>query len=100
MIQRGHNVRLGALFWRYSQSYRGAIIGGPREGEKEGQDRFTVAVAAFQNTSNQAELDSLGLGLQSMVTTDLAHVDVVDVVERARLNENCRTKARQEQDDG
>ena len=55
--------------------------------KKQDKDRFTVAVMAFQNTSNQAELDSLGLGLQSMVTTDLAHVDVVDVVERARLNE-------------
>ena len=42
-----------------------------------------VAVLPFTNASKDAELESLGKGLQSMVTTDLANV--VDVILPERL---------------
>lgn len=46
-----------------------------------------VAVLEFANTSPERELDSLGKGLQSMVTTDLAQVPSFKLVERARLHD-------------
>jgi TolB-like protein len=46
-----------------------------------------VAVLEFTNASKDPELGSLGKGLQSMVTTDLANVATLKVVERERLKE-------------
>src|SRR5262249_61328273 len=46
-----------------------------------------VAVLEFGNASADRDLDSLGKGLQSMVTTDLAQVPSFKLVERARLRD-------------
>ncbi len=46
-----------------------------------------VAVLDFDNGADSAELDALGKGLQSMVTTDLAQVTSITIVERARLRD-------------
>jgi len=46
-----------------------------------------IAVMEFGNTSADHDLDSLGKGLQSMVTTDLAQVSSLKLVERARLQD-------------
>jgi len=46
-----------------------------------------VAVLEFGNASSEAGLEALGKGLQSMVTTDLARVASLTLVERARLQE-------------
>jgi TolB-like protein len=51
----------------------------------DGQVR--LAVMEFANTSPDRQLDSLGKGLQSMVTTDLAQVTSLTLVERARLQD-------------
>ena len=45
-----------------------------------------VAVLAFDN-AGPAEFEALGKGLQSMVTTDLAAVSALRLVERARLDD-------------
>jgi TolB-like protein len=44
-----------------------------------------IAVLEFTNAAPSGELDALGKGLQSMVTTDLAQLPAVKIVERARL---------------
>jgi TolB-like protein len=46
-----------------------------------------VAVMEFENASKDHELDALGKGLQSMITTDLASLETLKVVERARLKD-------------
>jgi TolB-like protein len=46
-----------------------------------------VAVLEFTNASKDPEMASLGKGLQSMVTTDLANVTTLKVVERERLKD-------------
>ncbi|HEX2689213.1 MAG TPA: CsgG/HfaB family protein [Kofleriaceae bacterium] len=46
-----------------------------------------VAVLEFTNASKDAALESLGKGLQSMVTTDLANLATLKVVERERLKD-------------
>jgi TolB-like protein len=46
-----------------------------------------VAVLEFTSASKDPELASLGKGLQSMVTTDLANVATLKVVERERLKD-------------
>jgi TolB-like protein len=46
-----------------------------------------VAVLEFDNASKDKELDALGKGLQSMFTTDLATLQSLQVVERARLKD-------------
>jgi TolB-like protein len=47
-----------------------------------------VAVMEFQRGgSSDAQLDSLGKGLQSMVTTDLAQVSSMELVERSRMHD-------------
>lgn len=46
-----------------------------------------VAVLEFDNASKDPELDALGKGLQSMITTDLATLQTLKVVERARLKD-------------
>lgn len=51
------------------------------------QAEMRVAVMEFTNASQGAELEALGKGLQSMLTTDLAVVKSVGVVERERLKE-------------
>jgi TolB-like protein len=57
----------------------------PRPDGRDGQLR--LAVMEFANTSPDRQLDSLGKGLQSMVTTDLAQVASLALVERARLRD-------------
>src|SRR5215475_8911258 len=47
----------------------------------------TVAVAYFDNTSKDPELEPLRKGLADMLITDLAHLKSIKVVERDRLNE-------------
>jgi TolB-like protein len=49
--------------------------------------KLRLAVMEFTNTSPDRQLDSLGKGLQSMVTTDLAQVASLTLVERARLRD-------------
>lgn len=46
-----------------------------------------IAVAPFDNASSSSEFEGLSVGLQSMVTTDLAMAESVEVVERARLQD-------------
>jgi TolB-like protein len=46
-----------------------------------------VAVMEFTNASKDPELEALGKGLQSMVTTDLAKVETIKIVERERLKD-------------
>jgi TolB-like protein len=46
-----------------------------------------VAVMEFTNASKDPDFEPLGKGLQSMVTTDLAKVDAIKVVERERLKD-------------
>jgi TolB-like protein len=46
-----------------------------------------VAVMDFTAAASSAEYDSLGKGLQSMITTDLAQVAALSLVERARLRD-------------
>lgn len=50
-------------------------------------DDMRVAVLEFDNASTDAELAPLGKGLQSMLTTDLAKVGALRVVERQRLQD-------------
>jgi TolB-like protein len=49
--------------------------------------QLRVAVLEFDNASKERELDALGKGLQSMFTTDLATLQTLQVVERARLRD-------------
>jgi TolB-like protein len=46
-----------------------------------------VAVLEFDNATKDKDLDALGKGLQSMFTTDLATLQTLEVVERARLKD-------------
>ena len=46
---------------------------------------YRVAVLEFDNASAGRDLDPLGKGLQSMLTTDLGQVPQLELVERARL---------------
>jgi TolB-like protein len=46
-----------------------------------------IAVMEFTSASKDPELEPLGKGLQSMVTTDLANVESIKVVERERLKD-------------
>jgi TolB-like protein len=64
-----------------------ALLVAPPASAKKGKKQFTVAVMAFQNASGDKEHESLGLGFQSMMTTDLAQVEAFELVERARLND-------------
>jgi len=50
-------------------------------------ERTRVAVLAFDSASADPAYASLGTGLQSMITTDLAEVGTFELVERARLAE-------------
>ncbi len=44
-----------------------------------------IAVLEFANASSDAGLQSLGKGLQSMLTTDLSKVAALSLIERGRL---------------
>jgi len=46
-----------------------------------------IAVMEFTSATKDPELEPLGKGLQSMLTTDLANVDSLKVVERERLKD-------------
>jgi TolB-like protein len=50
-------------------------------------DEMRVAVMEFTSAAKDPELEALGKGLQSMVTTDLAQVQSLKVVERQRLRD-------------
>ena len=50
-------------------------------------DDARLAVAEFDNGSDDPGADALGKGLQSMLTTDLSQVEGITLVERARLQE-------------
>ncbi|MFO0749090.1 MAG: CsgG/HfaB family protein, partial [Myxococcota bacterium] len=60
-----------------------AAAAAPPPAETGGAQR--VAVMPFDNASGDAALDSIGTGLQAMLTTDLAEVSAFTLVERARL---------------
>jgi TolB-like protein len=49
--------------------------------------KLRVAVMEFTSASSDAGLDSLGKGLQSMLTTDLAQASALTLIERARLQD-------------
>ena len=51
------------------------------------ESRLRVAVLSFTSASSDAGLDSLGQGLQSMLTTDLAQASALTLVERERLQD-------------
>jgi TolB-like protein len=52
--------------------------------------RRTVAVLAFDNNTGDAEYDHLGRGMAAMMTTDLAAVDDIQMLERERLADVTR----------
>jgi TolB-like protein len=56
-------------------------------GAGKGDGPMRVAVMDFTSAAAGAEYESLGKGLQSMVTTDLAQVGALALVERARLKD-------------
>ncbi|MFO0095664.1 MAG: CsgG/HfaB family protein, partial [Gemmatimonadaceae bacterium] len=47
--------------------------------------RKTVAVLNFDNNTGKADYDHLGQGMAAMMTTDLAAVDDIQLLERQRL---------------
>ncbi|HEY0930699.1 MAG TPA: CsgG/HfaB family protein [Gemmatimonas sp.] len=47
--------------------------------------RKTVAVLAFDNNTGKSDYDDLGQGMAAMMTTDLAAVDDIQLLERQRL---------------
>lgn len=53
----------------------------------EAEAGLRIAVVEFTNAADDHDLDSLGKGLQSMLTTDLSGVQQVELVERSRLTE-------------
>ena len=55
--------------------------------EARATGELRVAVLEFTNASTDPKFDPLGKGLQSMLTTDLASVEALQLVERARLTE-------------
>lgn len=55
--------------------------------EKPPNADMTVAVLEFANASSEPGLEALGKGLQSMLTTDLARVQALTLVERSRLQD-------------
>jgi TolB-like protein len=63
-----------------------AALLAPRAAEAAGSET-RVAVMEFTSAGNDSSLDQLGKGLQSMITTDLANVQSLTVVERARLRD-------------
>jgi TolB-like protein len=73
---RGLRFALGFLVSSLAASQAHAGDGKPR-----------VAVMDFTSPGVPADLAALGYGLQSMITTDLAQVSTLVVVERARLQE-------------
>lgn len=62
-----------------------ALLAATSEGQVDRHVR--LAVMEFTNTSSDRQLDNLGKGLQSMVTTDLSQVASLTLVERARLQD-------------
>ncbi len=52
--------------------------------------RKTVAVLAFDNNTGKADYDHLGKGMAAMMTTDLAAVDEIQILERERLADVTR----------
>lgn len=52
--------------------------------------RRTVAVLTFDNNTGDAEYDHLGRGMAAMMTTDLAAVDDIQMLERERLADVTR----------
>src|SRR5688572_16677519 len=65
----------------------GVIISGPPATAIAAGARPTVAILYFDYGGKNEELGALRKGLAQMMITDLADVQAVTVVERARLNE-------------
>ncbi|HWN66818.1 MAG TPA: CsgG/HfaB family protein [Haliangium sp.] len=63
------------------------VAPGPCHAQARADARLRVAVMEFTSASSDAGLDSLGKGLQSMLTTDLAQASALALVERARLQD-------------
>jgi TolB-like protein len=59
----------------------------PCQAQARAEATLRVAVLPFTSASSDAGLDSLGKGLQSMLTTDLAQAAALTLVERARLQD-------------
>ena len=57
----------------------------PREGLGVPAARKTVAVLSFDNNTGDADYDHLGKGMAAMMTTDLAVVEDIQLLERERL---------------
>ncbi|HEX4933846.1 MAG TPA: CsgG/HfaB family protein [Gemmatimonadaceae bacterium] len=57
--------------------------------------RKTVAGLAFDNNPGNTEYDHLGQGMATMMTSDLAAVDEIQLVERQRLDDVTREIERQ-----
>lgn len=55
--------------------------------QAQAEAALRVAVLEFTNASTDPKFDPLGKGLQSMLTTDLASVEALQLVERGRLTE-------------
>lgn len=53
-------------------------------------ERKTVAVLAFDNNTGKADYDPLGRGMAAMMTTDLATVKELQLLEREKLDEVTR----------
>jgi TolB-like protein len=64
----------------------GLCVAGAARAEKE-KPPLRLAVMDFSASSTAAEFEPLGVGLQSMITTDLGQVPMFVLVERARLKD-------------
>lgn len=63
------------------------VFGSAAQAAEKPPGEMTVAVLEFSNASSESGLEALGKGLQSMVTTDLARVQSLTLVERSRLQD-------------
>ncbi len=63
------------------------LLGLGLPGTAAAEASLRIAVLEFTNASTDPSFEPLGKGLQSMLTTDLAAVEAVQLVERARLAE-------------
>lgn len=62
------------------------VLSGAAAGSAQAAEgKVRVAVLPFESASSDAEFESLGKGLQAMVTTDLLEAGVFELVERSRL---------------
>src|SRR5262249_45833635 len=55
-----------------------------------------IAIADFTNISSDAEVDWLGTGIAETLTADVAQLDGVSVIPRARVSELVKTLSQQD----